>query len=98
MLEKLTPATFEQHLGSRFRVELGDTPSQELELVQVQRYKPEWQGPRTEPFSVFFLSSTPWILQQQIYPLEHEELGRLELFLVPVAREGQRIRYEAVFN
>jgi hypothetical protein len=98
MLEKLTPAAFEQLMGSRFRVDLGDAPSQELELVEVQRYKPEWQGPRVEPFSVFFLSSSTWILQQQIYRLEHESLGTLELFLVPVAREGQRIRYEAVFN
>ena len=98
MLEKLTAAAFEQLMGSRFRVDLAEPPSQELELVEVQRYKPEWQGPRTEPFSVFFLSSSPWILQQQIYRLEHETLGQLDLFLVPVAREGQRVRYEAVFN
>lgn len=98
MLDQLTPASFEQHLGSRFRLDLGDAGSQELELVQVQRYSAELRGPRSEPFSVYFLGSSPWILQQQIYRLEHEAFGTLELFLVPVGKEGERIRYEAVFN
>lgn len=98
MVDKLTPAEIEQHLGSQFRIDLGAAGPEELELVQVQRYKPDWQGPRSEPFSAFFLGSTPRILQQQIYRLEHAALGALDLFLVPVGRDGQRIRYEAVFN
>lgn len=98
MLDKLTPASFEQHLGSRFRLDLGEAGSEDFELVKVQRYTAELRGPRTEPFSVYFLGSSPRILQQQIYRLEHEALGTLELFITPVGREGQRIHYEAVFN
>jgi hypothetical protein len=42
------------------------------------------------------------VLPAQIWPLEHEELGTIELYLVPVgpAEEPgvEAMRYEAVFN
>ncbi len=38
-------------------------------------------------------------LQQRIHALEHPQLGRLELFLVPVGPGPDGVpRYEAVFN
>jgi hypothetical protein len=37
-------------------------------------------------------------LQQHIYRLEHEQLGALALFLVPLGPEQGRMRYGAIFN
>ncbi len=38
------------------------------------------------------------VLAQQICALEHVEMGRLDLFLVPVGPEKGSMLYEAVFN
>ena len=37
-------------------------------------------------------------LPQYNYPLEHERMGRIAIFLVPVGRDDRGFRYEAVFN
>lgn len=51
-------------------------------------------------FSIFLRGSTPTILLQQgTYPLEHEEMGRLDIFIVPIGREPDgTFRYEACFS
>jgi hypothetical protein len=33
-----------------------------------------------------------------MYQVEHEVMGRLDLFLVPIGSEGERVFYEAVFS
>ena len=38
------------------------------------------------------------LLQQGMYQLQHDQLGALELFLVPVGRDHEGLYYEAVFN
>jgi hypothetical protein len=38
------------------------------------------------------------LLPQRIYRLEHDELGALDLFLVPIGRDDSGVRYEAVFT
>ncbi|MDW5594732.1 hypothetical protein VSS74_10315 [Conexibacter stalactiti] len=50
------------------------------------------------PFALHFVGPADAPLAQGIVPLEHDALGRLEIFLVPVAREGDTLRYEAVFT
>ena len=30
--------------------------------------------------------------------MEHEHIGRFEVFIVPVGRDGERLLYEAIFN
>jgi hypothetical protein len=37
------------------------------------------------------------VLPQATYPVEHDELGRMEIFLVPIGPDGSGMRYEAVF-
>jgi Domain of unknown function (DUF6916) len=50
------------------------------------------------PFSLIYRGPLQPILRQQIYPVEHPELGTLELFLVAVGPEGGGMLYEAVFT
>jgi hypothetical protein len=47
---------------------------------------------------VFVTVDTP-VQPQQVQELEHDELGHLAIFLVPIGSdENGRMRYEAVFN
>lgn len=99
MLQDLTAATFETLVGTKFRIALGDGGVLELVLSQVERHEAH-PGPRTQPFSALFHSpaEAKRFLPQQTYLLEHETLGKLEIFLVPLGPDPQGMRYEAVFN
>ncbi len=71
----------------------------ELELVEVRGYRnaAEEQG-GMERFSLTFSGPSDIQLPQHTYQLEHEQMGQLEIFIVPIARNDQGFRYEAVFN
>jgi len=53
---------------------------------------------RRAGFSLEFLGPPAPCLTQRIYPLEHPQLGVLELFLVPLGYEQNGVRYEVVFG
>ena len=95
----LTQNEFSKHLNTKFRVKLEHQMVLELELLEVQGYagSPEEQS-GMERFSVFFKGSEATPLPQQTYLLQHEPMGEFEIFLVPVGRDENGFRYEAVFN
>jgi hypothetical protein len=66
----------------------------EAALLPAQPAKP---GVRP-PFSLTFLAKDPRVLPQRIYRLEHSDLGMLEIFLVPSAKDAQGVTYAATFN
>ena len=96
-LQDLTPAHFQEQIGSRFRVHVEGVGSMEVELVEVALHEPH-AGPRQQPFSVLFRGHPASYLPQAIYRLEHERLGTLDIFLVPVGPDDRGMRYEAIFN
>ncbi len=51
-----------------------------------------------ESFSLVFCGPTDVPLDQRIHALDHEVLGQLELFLVPLGPDAGELRYESVFN
>ena len=99
MTTKLTEETFAKHLNTKFRVNLNLPEPIELELVEVKGYqnKAEEQG-GMERFSAFFSGPSDVLLAQRTYPMQHEQMGEFELFLVPIGRAENGLRYEAVFN
>ena len=97
MLQDLTPASFEAHLGTPFRIHYGGESLLEAVLYEVKRHE-QHPGPRTEPFSVHFRSALRPSLPQSIYRMEHDAMGTMEIFLVPIGPDAQGMRYEAVFN
>jgi len=99
MPENLTQEDFKQHLNTKFRVR-GETPRPlELELTEVKGYAPlPDEERRMERFSLFFQGPADMLLHQGTHTLEHEGLGEVLLFLVPVAQNASGFRYEAVFN
>lgn len=101
MLDQLTGAEFAPYVGQTFAVRLDPAAPIPLELMSVDELgaasAPPGAGRR--PFSLLFLGPPgPAYLRQQIYRLEHERLGALELFLVPLGPEGGRMRYECIFT
>lgn len=96
--EEFTPALFEALRGTACRISLaGGEPPLELEIAEVAKAGGS-HGGRTQ-FSVVFLGPAGRYLRQRIYRLEHEKLGQVDLFLVPIGPEPSgRHRYEAVFT
>ncbi|MFO1304125.1 MAG: hypothetical protein U1F54_10360 [Burkholderiales bacterium] len=66
--------------------------------VKATRALPPHALRATPPFSVIFEGPLDRALHQGTYALDHPVLGRMEVFLVPVARTATGIDYEAVFN
>lgn len=82
-------------LHTRFRVK-DELPDEfDLELVQVSDLR---SSPQQVNFSIIFQGPQERFMPQRIYRLEHNRLGELELFLVPIGQKGETIQYEAVFN
>ena len=94
-----TASYFERHLGLRFRLHADDVV--DVELLEVDEVGVGSGAPpqtARAPFSIVFLGPRDPILPQRIYRLEHDELGTLDLFLVPIGRDDAGVRYEAVFT
>jgi hypothetical protein len=86
-LDTLTASDFEALRGQLFRI--GDAFVAELVEVTESSRGPDDRA----PFSLVFEGGPSQPLPQAIYPIHHERLGALEIFLVPIAPH----RYEAVF-
>ena len=94
MPERLTPETFEKHVGSEFRL-TGHGAA--IKLVAVERLGEAPEGHR-EPFSLQFEGEAGQLLPQQTHGLSHTELGDLDIFIVPLGPTSDAMRYEAVFG
>jgi hypothetical protein len=98
MLESLTRESFAAHLGSVFRAQAPDRVL-EFRLVEVKALSTAaGEARQRQPFSLYFLGPGDVLVPQQTVALEHAALGRLGIFLVPVGREPEGYRYEAVFG
>ena len=94
----MTEQEFSRHLNSTYQLNLEDH-NMELKLVEVKAYAPgknEQAG--MERFSIYFDGPPDRLLPQGLHHLEHADMGGLDLFLVPIARDEKKFRYEAVFN
>lgn len=95
MLEQITREQFTAQVNTGFRVAVAAGPALELELVSVRDLG---STAAHEQFSLEFRGPQQPLLPQSIYPLQHEQLGDFELFLVPIARDQEGLRYEAIIN
>jgi hypothetical protein len=97
MAVELVTGTFEPRIGDTFNA----TPSyagEPLELVLSSCDESPHARPDHPAFSLTFDSSDPEPREQQIFAMEHAELGQFDLFLVPIVRTEIGIAYEAVVN
>lgn len=95
-LEHLTAAHFVPLLHERFRIDTVDHASFDVELVDVSENGTP--GPARTQFSLTFRGGPTPPVPQRICRLEHAQMGRLDLFLVPIGPDADGQRYEAVFT
>ena len=94
----LTYETFSPHLNSVFALSLGES-GVDLTLAEAARQTVRpYPGMIREPFSLILHSGSQIVLPQRIYPFRHAAMGRLDMFIVPIARDPAGIVYQAVFN
>jgi hypothetical protein len=82
---------FARHEGSRWRT--SDRVTLLLDDVSPRIVSGPW-----ECFSLYFRGPPDAMLGQGSYAFDHDELGSLELFLVPLQPDADGPRYESVVN
>ena len=97
MSVELVTGTFEPHVGTHFQ-SAPSVAGDALELELASCVESPHARPDHPAFSLFFLAPGGEHLPQQIFTLNHRELGEFELFLVPVGPENGRMQYEAVID
>ena len=77
--------------GTDFILKAAGELSVEVKLVTVSELK---ERPSNRSFSIVFQVPDGFTVEQGLYDLDHERLGAMQLFLVPVGDN----RLESVFN
>lgn len=99
MLDKVTLETFQTHQDSDFVVNFADGSQVVFRLEELSARPARQARPgHRAPFSLVWKAPKTWFFPQGVYPLEHSELGLLELFMVPIGEEEDGFLYETVFN
>jgi len=101
MLDKLTSADFSSYANQTFSIQVEPGELLEVELVDVSDLGGDdgWdESSARRPFSIVFRGPKESYLPQSIYRIEHDRMGSLDLFLVPIGPDRQGMRYEAVFS
>ncbi len=91
-LSEMTLEHFRTLLTQEFKLEKSDVA---FTLLEANAQSTRESAPRTA-FSLLFASPVP--APQGTYALLHNSLGRLEIFLVPIAKDGEGVQLEAVFS
>jgi hypothetical protein len=90
---------FADKVGDVFPINDEDVPRIPLTLMEAELMKPVRVTPGTRPpFSLIFVAKDPRVLPQRLYRLEHNGLGELTIFLVPVGKDAHGVSYQAMFN
>jgi hypothetical protein len=101
-LDTLTLPTFSKLLQTTFRVGISANEIIEFKLVQATPgptfARDDAHAHQYESFSLLFHVRQTRPLPQGTYPFEHPQIGKFDLFIVPVAAENGVIHYQAVFN
>ncbi|MCB9436282.1 MAG: hypothetical protein H6673_04720 [Anaerolineales bacterium] len=98
MLDQLTSANFAPHLHSTFHIHYDNGQILEVKLVAIQEFAEHADQPR-QAFSLTFQSTEKsFYLKQAIYTLAHEQMGQMDLFIVPLGPDQAGMNYEVIFS
>jgi len=87
-------------VGDEFRIAAEPGNAVRLTLVDTTPLTAILSLPARQAFSLIFRGPKNRPLDQRIHNLEHERLGRFDLFLVPIGPgvDGNGPYYQAIFN
>lgn len=94
-LDDLNAKIFREQLHTQFKVQQDPIGTITLELVDVIEND---LSPKMELFSLHFHGPATPRMPQHIHTLEHDKLGRFDIFLTAIAGDAQGITYESVFH
>jgi len=92
---------FLPHLHSKFEMHAENLSSTPMELIQVSAAMPTTDKDHHISYTSFsLLFRGPFGMTQEsgMYSLDHDKLGKLDLFLSPVGKLKDQVLYEAVFS
>ncbi len=95
MSNELNAKIFSQHIGTSFTAPVAVSEPLTLDLYDVTENS---TSPALEQFSLLFRGPLSPVMQQCTVKLEHDKLGSLDLFLVPIGPDEKGMRYQAVFS
>lgn len=102
MTFELSLDTFTKHSGECFLVSCDGLGPVELELVEVEDLRdPKRKLPehvRQDPFQLTLRGPLDPLLPQGLYTVEHNELGSVQLFIVPTGPVDGSNWYDVVIN
>jgi hypothetical protein len=94
---QLTMDLFSDKVGQTWTMDEPEAPPIELTLTEVEPLR-NYAKLAREPFSLLFTTTGNFVLPQRTYGLRHAALGAMQIFLVPIGREGDVTTYQSVFN
>ena len=94
-MRDLTVEKFAAHLNDTFTV-IHPTSGAELVLIEAVSV-PGGQPDGRRPFALLFHGPLAPLLPQATYRFEHSGFSALDIFIVPVGPDGDRMQYEAIF-
>lgn len=99
-LDQLTVDHLRPTVGTPYKLDLGEHGALDLTLLSAEGYgdPPAPGDAQRQPFSLEFRGPLEPRLAQGTYGLVHRELGPLAAFLVPIARDPEGMRYQAIFG
>ncbi len=99
-LADLTLVRLQPLVGSTFSVALPEPWNLQLQLSEASPLSPatSFTGAFRAPFRLIFHGPAQPVHPQATLPLDHPQLGRVEIFLVPIGPDAIGMRYEAIFT
>jgi len=97
-MKDLTHQDFSRVIDQLFTLKTAGV-EMELKLIEVQPYRgevPDYVA--RHPFSLQFAGPAGNVMPQATYRLEHPGMGALDVFLVPIGANRDRVLYEAIFS
>ena len=99
MSRNLVFEDFADKVEQVFVVSDDGVPAIPLTLAEAERLPAKLAMPGVRPpFSLVFLAKDPRVLPQRIYRLDHNDIGLMEIFLVPIGKKDDTVSYQAIFN
>lgn len=99
MTRQLSHDDFSGKVGQVFSIGDSGAPPIPLTLTEAELVEAQAGPPGLRPpFSLVFVARDPRVLPQRIYRLAHGDLGDLDIFLVPIGKSADGVRYQATFN